>query len=81
MFCILIIIKLYFYKIIFVLSGHNQKKCEYAKINENDCITEWEELMPLREPREDCLGFLFNEKYIFLVGGNQFNKNNSYEYQ
>ena len=68
-----------YYKTIFVLSGHNQKKCEYAKINENDCITEWEELMPLREPREDCLGFLFNEKYIFLVGGNQFNKNNSYD--
>ena len=68
-----------YYKTIFVLSGHNQKKCEYAKINENDCITEWEELMPLREPREDCLGFLFNEKYIFLIGGNQYNKNNSYD--
>jgi hypothetical protein len=68
-----------YYKTIFALSGHNQKKCEYAKVNENDCITEWEELIPLREPREDCLGFLFNEKYIFLVGGNQYNKNNSYD--
>ena len=68
-----------YYKTIFALSGHNQKKCEYAKINEEECITEWEELIPLREPREDCLGFLFNEKYIFLIGGNPYNKNNSYD--
>ena len=67
------------YKTIFVLSGHNQKKCEYAKINEKGCITEWEELLPLKEPREDCLGFLFNEKYIFLIGGKKYEENNNYE--
>lgn len=67
------------HKTIFVLSGHNQRKCEYTKVDEKDCITKWEELIPLREAREDCLGFLFNEQYIFLIGGNKFNNNNNYD--
>lgn len=57
------------YKTIFVFSGHDQKKCEYAKIDDKREIKKWEELIPLREPRENALSFLLNEKYIFLVGG------------
>ena len=67
------------YNLIFVLSGKNQKKCEYGILNkEKESIEEWKEFAPLRHPRENGLCFLFNEKYIYLLGGlneNNINKN------
>jgi len=63
------------YKILFVLSGSKQRGCEFSKINENGEINKWEQLVFLEEPRENCLSFLYNERYIFLVGGNGHQNN------
>ena len=58
------------YNSIFVLSGKDQRKCEYGILDkEKNLITEWKEMAPLHTPRENVLCFLFNEKYIFLFGG------------
>ena len=58
------------HKTIFALSGSKQRGCEFSKINDNGEINKWEPLLLLKGPRENCLSFLFNEQYIFLVGGN-----------
>ena len=58
------------YKTIFALSGSQQRGCEFSQINDNGEISKWEPLLLLKGPRENCLSFLFNEQYIFLVGGN-----------
>ena len=63
------------YKILFVLSGSKQKGCEFSKINYFEEINKWESLVILKEPIENCLNFLFNERYIFLVGGNGYQNN------
>lgn len=68
------------YNTIFVLSGYEQTKCEYAKLNEENEISNWEELSPLRSPRENPISFLLNEKYIFLIGGKKNINNNNYDY-
>ena len=46
-------------------SGHKQINCEYLNLDEN----KWKIFYPLQKPRENALSFVFNEKYIFLVGG------------
>ena len=63
------------YNTIFVLSGHNQKKCEYSKLNDKGEIINWEEIIPLNTPRENPISFLLNDKYIFLIGGKNDNDN------
>ncbi len=62
---------------IFMCSGYNQRNCEYFDLNEN----KWKRLFPLQKPRENALAFLFNEKYIFLIGGknNEGNINEDYD--
>ena len=68
------------YNTIFVLSGHNQNKCEYGKINEKGEIDKWEEMNSLKKARENPIYFLLNEKFIYLVGGYFDNvQNNSYD--
>ena len=52
---------------IFLCSGHKQTNCEYLNLNEEEC--KWKRLYPLQKPRENALALLFNEKYIFLIGG------------
>ena len=57
------------YNIIFVISGRNQRKCEYGILDKNkESIIEWKELDSVRNPRENDLCFLLNEHYIFLLG-------------
>ena len=69
------------YNAIIVLSGYEQTKCEYAKLNEKNEINGWEELIPLKSPRENPLSFLLNDKYIFLIGGkNNLINNSNYDY-
>ena len=62
---------------IFICSGYKQRNCEYFDLNEN----KWKRLYPLQKPRENALAFLFNEKYIFLIGGknNEGNINEDYD--
>ena len=48
-------------------SGHKQINCEYLNLNEKEL--NWKRIYPLTKPRENALAFLFNEKYIFLIGG------------
>ena len=52
---------------IFLCSGHKQINCEYLNLSEEE--PKWKRLYPLQKPRENALSFVFNEKYIFLVGG------------
>ena len=62
------------YNIIFVLSGRIQTACEYGILNEEKTeIKEWKELTPIRNPRQNAICFLLNEKYIFLIGGQDIN--------
>ena len=61
------------YNTIVVCSGHKQKKCEYLNLDNNDIYNKWEFLFPLRKCRENAICLLFNEKYIFLVGGTDDN--------
>lgn len=67
------------YNIIFIFSGSQQKACEYSKINENGEIDKWEPFLFLKESRENCLSFLINEEYIYLVGGNENKDNINYD--
>ena len=53
------------YNTIIMCSGHKQINCEYLNLDEN----KWKIFYPLQKPRENALSFVFNEKYIFLVGG------------
>ena len=57
------------YNTIFVLAGHYQNKCEYAKLNNKGEIDKWEEMLPIKRPREDPINFLLNDKFIYLIGG------------
>ena len=57
------------YNTIFVLAGHYQNKCEYAKLNNKGEIDKWEEMLPIKRPREDPINFLLNDKFIYLLGG------------
>jgi len=50
---------------IVMCSGYKQKNCEYFNLKEN----EWKRLYNLQKPRENALALVFNEKYIFLIGG------------
>ena len=50
---------------IVMCSGHKQKNCEYFNLKEN----EWKRLYNLQKPRENALALVYNEKYIFLIGG------------
>lgn len=68
------------YNSIVVCSGHRQKNCEYLNLQKNDKENKWENLYPLRKPRENAISFLFNEKYIFLIGGNDSNGNINEDY-
>ena len=60
------------YNSIVICSGHQQDKCEYLNLN-SDIQNEWKHLFPLRKSRENAISLLFNEKYIFLIGGNDSN--------
>ena len=57
------------YNIIFVLSGYNQDRCEYGKLNNKGEIDKWEEMPPLEKPREESINFILNERFIYLLGG------------
>lgn len=65
------------YNIIIVCSGYNQRNCEYLQIKNDEKNIEannenqWETFCPLRNPRENAISFLFNQQYIFLIGGIQ----------
>ena len=65
------------YNIIFVISGRNQRKCEYGILDKNiEKIIEWKEMDSVLKPKENDLCFLLNDKYIFLLGektGMQYN--------
>ena len=67
------------YNTIFVLSGYNQKKCEYAKLNDKGEIDKWEEMNPIKTPRENPISFLLNDTYIYLIGGKNNEPNNNYD--
>ena len=65
------------YNAIFVLSGRAQRGCEYAILDKNkNFVSEWKEFPFINLPRENAIGLLFNEKYIFLIGGQGQNSNN-----
>ena len=51
---------------IVMCSGYKQKNCEYLNLSENK---EWKRLYNLQKPRENALALVYNEKYIFLIGG------------
>ena len=68
------------FNIIVLCSGHKQKKCEYLLLQNNGKENKWEQLHSLRKPRENALPLLFNEKYIFLVGGSDLNGNINLDY-
>ena len=60
------------YNSIILCSGHKQKNCEFLNLNldnNNEINNEWKILFPLRKARENAICLLFNEKYIFLIGG------------
>lgn len=67
------------YNTIFVISGKNQKACEYGILDKSkDLIQEWKEMDSVRYPRENALCFLFNEKYIYLFNDKiELNSNES----
>ena len=52
---------------IFLCSGHKQINCEYLNLSEEE--PKWKRLYPLQKPRENAIALLYNEKYIFLIGG------------
>ena len=57
------------FKVIMVVSGHNQRRCEIANLNDNLEIDDWAEINPLRYPMENPISFLYNDKYVYLIGG------------
>lgn len=56
---------------IILCSGHKQRNCEYLNLNPdlNKEENKWKRLHPLKKVRENAIALLFNEKYIFLIGG------------
>ena len=69
------------FNIIVLCSGHKQRKCEVLSLENGTNEKIWEQLHSLRKPRENAISLLFNEKYIFLVGGFDLNGeiNNDYD--
>lgn len=61
------------YNTIVLCSGRKQKICEYLNLDNNDINNKWKFLYPLRKCRENAICLLFNEKYIFLIGGTDDN--------
>ena len=61
------------YKTIVLCSGHQINNCEYLFLENNEKISKWKNLYPLRKCRENAISLLFNEQYIFLIGGNDSN--------
>lgn len=57
------------YNSIVLCSGHKQKNCEYLNLNKKEEVNNWKHLFPLRKSRENAIPLLFNEKYIFIIGG------------
>ena len=57
------------YNSIVLCSGHKQKNCEYLNLDKKEEPNNWKHLFPLRKSRENAIPLLFNEKYIFLIGG------------
>ena len=50
------------YNIIFVISGRNQRKCEYGILDKNiEKIIEWKEMDSVLKPKENDLCFLLND--------------------
>ena len=67
-------------KLIFILSGINQKSCEYVYYNDKrGILTECKKLGELKEPRENCISLIYNEKFIYLIGGENNANINSYD--
>ena len=65
------------YNTIFVLSGHEQYRCEFGTLDkEKKAIKEWKEFNHIRAPRKNAICFLLNEQYIFLIGGQEQNSFN-----
>ena len=58
------------YETIVCCSGYQQKNCEYLCLKNNEKENEWEKLYQLKKARANAIPLLFNEKYIFLIGGN-----------
>ena len=56
---------------IILCSGHKQRNCEYLNLNQdlNNGENKWKRFHPLKKVRENAIALLFNEKYIFLIGG------------
>ena len=59
------------YKTIVCCSGYQQNKCEYLNLGNNK-EKRWNYLFPLTKSRTNAIPLLFNEKYIFLIGGNDY---------
>ena len=68
------------YNTIVLLSGHRQKHCEYLNLQNNGMENKWKHLYPLKKERENAIPLLFNDKYIFLIGGNDYNGNLNTDY-
>lgn len=68
------------YNTIVVCSGHQQKNCEYLDLKNNGMENKWERLCTLRKVRENAIPLLFNDKYIFLIGGSDINGNINQDY-
>lgn len=65
------------YNILFVISGVNQCKCEYTYLNVNkDILIKWKEMPSLNKPRKNGISSLINDRYIFLIGGDNTKINN-----
>ena len=68
------------YNTIVLLSGHRQKHCEYLNLQNNGMENKWKHLYPLKKERENAISLLFNDKYIFLIGGNDYNGDLNIDY-
>ena len=70
------------YNKIFVISGKNQRKCEYGILDkQKEIIKDWKEMDSVQYPRQNSLCFLVNERYIFLFGEKNKFSNNNYNYE
>ena len=69
------------YNTIVLLSGYKQKHCEYLNLQNNGIENKWKHIYPLRKVRENAISLLFNDKYIFIIGGNDLNGNINQDYE
>ena len=70
------------YNTIFVISGKNQRKCEYGILDkQKEIIQDWKEMDSVQYPRQNSLCFLVNERYIFIFGEKNKFSNNNYNYE